>query len=372
MATIRGKIAKTSFMTVDPAIRCERASSELRFGRAIVVEDKAQIIAALALDACAPSTFDLFAVASDNMHQLFLSPFRAGALGLETAGGLALPLSGIDFEEASRLSFARDVALPGHFLPATDAMRSASSLAQLSLLLPGVVCADISRSRQLFDGCVSVNVDDVSQAARHAQRFELVVRTMVPLKDFGNCEFFVFRGGIAQRDQIAIVVGKPDSSKPVPVRIHSSCITGDLCGSLKCDCGDQLRNGLAAMYEAGGGIMLYLDQEGRGTGIGAKMRAYGYQHEGLDTIDADAELGFGPDHRKYEAAVAMLSIMGIDKVDLLTNNPTKIAYLRKSGIDVIGRTAVGGVVTAENLNYLRTKSVRAGHMIDIAALERSA
>lgn len=372
MTIIPGKIAATNFMTVDPAISCERAASELRFGRAILVEDNHQTIAALALDACAPATFNHFATATGNMHKLFLSPFRARALGCESDGGLILPLAGIDFDEASRLSFARNVKLPQNFSAATDSMRAASALAQLSLLLPGIVCADVTDTKQSFNGCVCVAASDVAQAAQYAQRFELVVKTMVPLKDLGNCEFAVFRGGIAQRDQIAITVGKPDHSKPVPVRIHSSCITGDLCGSLKCDCGDQLRNGLAAMHAAGGGVMLYLDQEGRGTGIGAKMRAYGYQHEGLDTIDADAELGFGPDHRKYEAAVAMLSTLGIEKVDLLTNNPTKIAYLRKSGIDVTGRTAVGGAVTPENLNYLRTKSARAGHMIDIAALEKSA
>ena len=184
-------------------------------------------------------------------------------------------------------------------------------------------------------------------------------------------EFAVFRGGVAQRDQVAIIVGQPDLSKPVPVRVHSSCLTGDLFGSLKCDCGDQLRRGLAKLKELGGGVLLYLDQEGRGTGIAAKMRAYGYQHAGLDTIDADAQLGFGPDERRYGSAVAMLHGLGIKRITLLTNNPSKVERLRAAGIEVVERIPVTGEITAENEQYLRTKAARAGHALDVDALIQS-
>lgn len=139
-------------------------------------------------------------------------------------------------------------------------------------------------------------------------------------------------------------------------------------GSLKCDCGDQLHNGLSLLKRAGGGVLLYLDQEGRGTGIGAKMRAYGYQHLGLDTIDADAELGLAADHRRYEAAVAMLRHMNIRKVAVFTNNPTKISALKAGDIEVDARAPVTGTVTAENQKYLRTKMLRAGHLLDLEAL----
>jgi GTP cyclohydrolase II len=195
-----------------------------------------------------------------------------------------------------------------------------------------------------------------------------VARTPVPLADVGTCDFVVFRGGLAQRDQIAIVVGEPDPTRPVPVRVHSSCITGDLFGSLKCDCGDQLRLGLRILKERGGGVLLYLDQEGRGTGIGAKMRAYAFQNHGLDTVDADAQLGFGADERRYEAAVAMLQGLGIRTIELLTNNPHKIALLAAGGIDVANRVPVMGTVTPENAGYLRTKADRAGHLMDLAEL----
>jgi GTP cyclohydrolase II len=235
-----------------------------------------------------------------------------------------------------------------------------------------MVCVEMPLGSKAFGACVELSHLDLTTSRAHALDFQIVVRTAVPLRDLGECEFVVFRGGLAQRDQIAIVVGSPDVSKPVPVRIHSSCITGDLCGSLKCDCGDQLRNGLVRLKELGGGVLLYLDQEGRGTGIGAKMRAYGYQHDGLDTIDADAELGFGPDERKYEAAVAMLKGLNVSSVDLLTNNPLKIAALKAGGIAVNGRIAVTGRVTADNVQYLRTKTLRAGHLLDIELISRAA
>jgi GTP cyclohydrolase II len=184
-------------------------------------------------------------------------------------------------------------------------------------------------------------------------------------------QFAVFRGGVAQRDQVAIIVGHPDADAVVPVRVHSSCLTGDLFGSLKCDCGDQLRQGLLKLKELGGGVLLYLDQEGRGTGIAAKMRAYGYQHDGLDTIDADAQLGFGADERRYDAAVAMLGLLGIRRIKLLSNNPSKVERLRAAGVDVVDREPVTGLITAENEHYLRTKAARAGHALDVDALIHS-
>lgn len=242
-------------------------------------------------------------------------------------------------------------------------------LARVALLLPAILVAEIQAEDPLFSACVVVQAEDVQKSYQGAAlQFGEVARTPVPLKNAGTCEFVVFRGGFAQRDQLAIIVGTPDFGRTVPVRVHSSCITGDLFGSLKCDCGDQLKGGLQILTEMGGGILLYLDQEGRGTGIASKMRAYGLQHEGLDTVDADAQLGFGGDERRYEAAVAMLKELGVRSVELLTNNPAKMAYLAASGIEVLARVAVEGNVTAENENYLRTKVARSGHMMDVDSM----
>ena len=357
-----------SFQFSTPAMEVERAVAELRFGRPVILSTGGRQMATLALDSVAPGVYDQFAAATDHHHALYLSGPRAARLGIKAPEGMAVPLDGVSFDAASRLSYALDAKMPKVWRPADAGMVAAGALARTALLLPAMVCAPLADGDHSFAACQRLDADHLDRTDAARQRFEQVVRTRVPLKSYGDVDFVVFRGGLAQRDQIALVVGKPDMSRPVPVRIHSSCITGDLCGSLKCDCGDQLCNGLDYLKKAGGGVLLYLDQEGRGTGIGAKMRAYGYQHKGLDTIDADAELGFESDHRRYEAAVSMLRLLDISRVVLFTNNPSKIAALRAGGIDVDKRAPVFGEITVENLNYLRTKMLRADHMLDLDEL----
>ncbi|MBP1849480.1 GTP cyclohydrolase II RibA [Rhizobium halophytocola] len=356
------------FQLATHAMVVERAVAELRAGRPVVLTEGPRKLAVLALDCATPSVYDQLAVVTGKRHSLLLTAPRAERLGLKAGGDVSVPLDGVSFAEASALAWTLGADAPASWQPAEPLMSASTELARLALLLPAMICADISEDDSRFSACLTLERASLSGADMARQTFETVVRTPVPLKDLGNADFVVFRGGLAQKDQVAIVVGKPDTSRPVPIRIHSSCLTGDLCGSLKCDCGDQLKNGLALLKQAGGGVLLYLDQEGRGTGIGAKMRAYGYQHLGLDTIDADAELGLGSDHRRYEAAVAMLGLLGIAKVIVYTNNPAKIAGLRAGGIDVSARNAVTGTVTKENKHYLRTKLLRAGHILDIETL----
>ena len=147
----------------------------------------------------------------------------------------------------------------------------------------------------------------------------------------------------------------------MPVRLHSSCLTGDLLGSLRCDCGDQLRRAVDHLAEVGG-VLLYLSQEGRGTGLANKLRAYRLQDGGLDTIEADHHLGFRGDERDFAIAVAMLRALCIERITLLTNNPSKIAALRRSGIEVAGRLQLIAPVNRHNSRYLRTKRERGGHL----------
>ena len=178
----------------------------------------------------------------------------------------------------------------------------------------------------------------------------------------------VFRGGEGLRDQVAIIVGKPDLAKPVAVRLHSACLTGDLFGCLKCDCGDQLRGTVRAMAQGEGGILLYLDQEGRGNGLANKIRAYKLQSQGWDTYDADEVLGFDLDQRRFDFAAAMLKQLGVAAVRIMTNNPEKIAALRRANLEVVSEERVLGRPTAENVRYLASKRDRAGHFIDFESL----
>ena len=371
-------VAASSLFGDPAAIRCERAVAELRSGRPVVItDDTGQRMAVIALDSATARSFETFAGLADDRHYLFLTETRArvlGVEGIEAAQGVRIPLAGIPFDALPQLGYLREPGpLPPQWNPGDALDAGAVELARLGLLLPAMVGLPLAGDDARFDGAAQVALCDLAEGAAHAAHdYELVARSPVPLREVGMTTFAVFRGGVAQRDQVAIIVGEPDLAAVVPVRVHSSCLTGDLFGSLKCDCGDQLRRGLRKLKELGGGVLLYLDQEGRGTGIAAKMRAYGYQHDGLDTIDADAQLGFGADERRYGSAVAMLKGLGIARIALLSNNPTKVQRLRNAGMDVVDCIPVTGDITVENEQYLRTKAERAGHLLDVDALIQAA
>ena len=351
-----------------PTIRCERAIAELRAGRPILLKGAGEALVAQALDGCTPGAYAAFARAAGGEHCLFVTQVRAAVIGLDSPDGAVLRLGGASLAEAIRLGYGRGPFGPVSAAPATRLPAAAARLARLGLLLPSLLLARVSPA-QAADGLAEVTLDDLEAASISGQQaFQIVARTHVPLRRLGDAEFVVFRGGLAQRDQVAVIVGQPDPAQMTPVRVHSACLTGDLFGSLKCDCGDQLRRGMDLLHARGGGVLLYLDQEGRGSGIAAKLRAYEYQHQGVDTIDADALLGFGPDERRYTAASAMLHQLGFSRIELLTNNPGKVEQLRAGGAEVVRRLALTGAVTAENEGYLRTKAARAGHLMDVDAL----
>jgi GTP cyclohydrolase II len=358
--------------TQDARIACERAVAELRYGRPVIYVSGPQDYAVLSLDTATEETVKNFSEAANGHDELFVSAERAAVLGIDADSSAMFVAKGLSLQQLSELAYGRFSSCPPIFNPAPAPLNALSLLAGLALLLPAFLCFAVDRSDPKTAGCAVLSSGDLSCAPDAETDFSIVARTSVPLKDVENAEFVVFRGGLAQRDQVAIIVGSPDLTGPVPVRIHSSCITGDLFGSLKCDCGDQLREGIRLIQQRGGGILLYLDQEGRGTGLAAKMRAYGYQSQGLDTIDADAFLGFGQDGRRYGAAVAMLNILGAKSIDLMTNNPRKIEALQKAGLSVRQRTPVLGAVTPENRRYLTTKANRSGHLFDLKELDLSA
>lgn len=186
----------------------------------------------------------------------------------------------------------------------------------------------------------------------------------VPLGAAGNCRFVLFRERGGLQEHVAVLVGDPAHwPQSVPVRLHCACLTGDVFGSERCDCGQQLQRGIAAISAQGGGILLYLDQEGRGIGLGNKLHVYRLQDEGLDTVDADRTIGFGDDERDYRIAHDMLSALGVQRVTLLTNNPAKIAELCAAGTEVSNRQALFGGLTDHNRRYLSAMADRQGHML---------
>lgn len=210
----------------------------------------------------------------------------------------------------------------------------------------------------LVDG-MSVSPSDVRESVGDV---ELLTRARLPLDGLPPTQIAVFRSLADGQEHVALLVGAFGGEPPV-VRLHSECLTGDVFGSLKCDCGPQLHEALRIIGAAAGGILLYLRQEGRGIGIANKIRAYALQDRGLDTVDSNRRLGFADDERGYAEAAAMLRALGVDRVRLLTNNPAKMAGLQDAGVTVVERVAHHMPTNPHNADYLATKRDRSGHLI---------
>ena len=245
-------------------------------------------------------------------------------------------------------------------------------LAKLAGLLPATVIfrLDDSTAREFAErsDVSSVGVDAVqSFEARFARSLQLVVRARVPLEGAEICELAAFRARDGGPEHYAILIGAKDGAGlappgPVLTRLHSECFTGDLLGSLRCDCGDQLRGAVRTIAAAGGGVLLYLAQEGRGIGLMNKLRAYRLQDEGFDTLVANERLGFAADERLYDIAARMLTLLGYRAVRLMTNNLDKIEALKAAGIEVSERVPHSFPDNVHSRDYLKAKA-EGGHLL---------
>lgn len=247
---------------------------------------------------------------------------------------------------------------------------AAVQIAKWARLLPSVVVAQLTdvtpadaKSWAHGRGLLSVSVSNIEEYVEEsARRLTRVASARVPLIDAEKSRIVAFRPADGGEEHLAIIIGEPDVNQPVLVRLHSECLTGDLLGSLRCDCGDQLRGALREIGKQGSGILLYLAQEGRDIGLINKLRAYQLQDLGSDTVDANEQLGFEVDERVYLTAAEMLHQLGVKSVRLMTNNPEKITQLRSSGVNVVERVAHIFPSNSHNEGYLRTKATRTGHL----------
>lgn len=355
-------------------VAVERVIAELRAGRPVAVLGEAPFVMACAesVDAelAASLVSDLAGHGADAVAGacLVLPAPRLRRLGLHDRagpGGIALPA--IDPERIARLAMQVDARIDAPVALTTRRDEVGLDLARAALMLPAVVVVPLGEGAVVPARLMSVA--DTAIAAYHNSTVRIVSRAPVPLEGAPDSEFVVFRGGDGLRDQVAIVVGRPDLDGPVAVRLHSACLTGDLFGSLKCDCGDQLRGAVRQMSQTGG-ILLYLDQEGRGNGLANKIRAYDLQACGFDTYEADEALGYGVDQRRYDFAAQMLRCLGVARVRVMSNNPAKIAALGAAGLDVVGTQRSIGRVTTQNLSYLMVKRDRTGHALGRDLAER--
>jgi GTP cyclohydrolase II len=241
-----------------------------------------------------------------------------------------------------------------------EGFAAAVKLAKLAGLLPSVVVQAVTSAGR----AVRISVDDIRDYERDAVRaLTLVTRARVPLEDAEKAELVAFRAHDGGPEHYAVVINAPPHDRPVLTRLHSECFTGDLLGSLKCDCGAQLRGAIAAISRDGGGVLLYLAQEGRGIGLINKLRAYRLQDQGFDTIEANERLGFEADERLYGVAARMLELLGYKSVRLLTNNPDKAASLEAAGVKVVERVPHAFPDNEHNRAYLKTKAAKAGHLL---------
>jgi GTP cyclohydrolase II len=347
----------------------ERSLAELRAGRPVLIEEAgARALVVGVEDLNAERCADLEALAA-GQGRLVLPAARLRHLGLtrKEAGAIALPR--VEWPRIQSLALKIDGRIDAPVGPTTALDDAALELARLALVAPAVLVVEVPEGADLAASILRVSSEAVRgfRAAR-VRDLRIVSRAPVPLEGATKTEFVIFRGGEGLRDQVAIIVGTPDLSGPVAVRLHSACLTGDLFGSLKCDCGDQLRGTVKYMAAHEGGILVYLDQEGRGNGIANKIRAYELQAQGYDTYDADEMLGFELDQRRFDFAAEMLRQLGVSHVRIMTNNPAKVAALRSAGLEVVSEQRVLGRATAENVRYLASKRDRAGHSIDFDAL----
>ncbi len=254
----------------------------------------------------------------------------------------------------------RDLATPmkGPFRTLDNARPIATAaalqLARIAGLLPAFFTDGI-------DPEVVITPDDIT-AHEDATRLSIAVRAKLPVDGAEDAEIVAFRSPESADEHVALVIGTPNGRSPV-VRLHSECLTGDVLGSLKCDCGPQLHAAIHAIEESGWGILLYLRQEGRGIGLINKLRAYALQDQGFDTVDANTRLGFAIDARDFGVAARMLTLLGQREVRLLTNNPAKVAGLEAAGVRVIERVAHFLPANPHNERYLATKRDRTGHQL---------
>ena len=352
-----------------PLIAVDRAIAELRRGALVLVQGAGAQVLMLAAEAVADETLAGLKAQAGTEPALALTGRRAGVLGLAESESGVFRVAAKDGFDTKTIAFLADpcARLLGppdlsrlDVSPAAALDQACVALAKLARLLPAAVVADSGHAPA---DVVAVKAADIAAYQTTAARsLRQVSEARVPLENAENARIVAFRPSDGGIEHLAIIIGEPDPDQAVLTRLHSECFTGDLLGSLRCDCGDQLRGAIAEIARVGSGVLLYLAQEGRGIGLVNKLRAYQLQDQGYDTLDANERLGFDADERLYLPAAEMLRRLGFDRVRLMTNNPDKMAQLARCGIQVVER--VPHIIPSNDHNeaYLKTKASRSGHL----------
>ena len=358
-----------------------RALSELRRGGAIAISAGAETAIAIAAELIEEPGFawalSAAEAGADTGARLLMTVERAARLGLGAPAGierfrlLSLPAA-ISADVIRQLADPTAEPIDPAFLElkASDDVpavlcQAVIELAKAARLLPAAVVVPMPRSKAeafVAEPYRLAAGDVIAYRRSAASGLKRVGSARVPLAGAVETEIIAFRPMDGGKEHLAIVIGKLEPTRPVLTRLHSECFTGDLLGSLRCDCGDQLRGAIDEIAKQGSGVLLYLAQEGRGIGLVNKLRAYQLQDAGADTLEANLQLGFGADERVYQPAAEMLRQLDINQVRLLTNNPEKVKGLAQCGVAVTERVPHVFPANDHNERYLSTKAVRFGHM----------
>ena len=314
----------------------------------------------------------------------------AFTVSLDYKGGTTTGISAFDRAATIRAMIdpkvgPEDFARPGHLFPLRyqpgGVLRRAGhteaivDLCNIAGLYPaGVVCeimkddGEMARmpDLEIFAQQHGLKILSIAQLIAHRRRHETLIERVAEARlpsKYGEFRIFAYRSSVDPGEHIALTIGEWNADQPVLTRIHSECLTGDVFGSLRCDCGEQIELALRTLGQEGTGAFLYMRQEGRGIGLHNKIKAYSLQDNGLDTIEANNQLGFDSDLRHYDIGAQMLLDLGIKKIRLLTNNPKKVVGLTGLGLEIVDRVEIEVPPNDENLRYLRTKRAKMGHIL---------
>ena len=355
-------------LTLTLTERLARARGDLRMGVPVVLTEGGAAALVVAAEALTPARLaDLRGL---GVPELAVTARRAATLKLAAYDGdlarLALPAgAGVDWV-AAVADPVDDLAVPmkGPFRPlrggGAGLHRAALLLAKSAHLLPAVVVVPVAGVA--VEGLTVIAVEAALPDLQRLSPLHEVVAARLPMAASEAGRVHVFRPEDGGEEHYVIEIGRPDRALPVLARLHSACFTGDVLGSLKCDCGPQLRAALAQMGAEGAGVLLYLNQEGRGIGLANKLRAYALQDQGFDTVEANHRLGFEDDERDFRLGAGLLRQMGFRGVRLMTNNPRKVEVMAGCGITVAERVPMRGFETKANAGYLATKAAKSGHL----------
>jgi GTP cyclohydrolase II len=364
----------TSALAPSRRERVMRARSDMRMGTPLVLTDGRHAVLVAGIEVLQAERHAALAALAATW-QLAVSRHRVEALGISAPDGadtvcLTLPaqislptLRAIADPALTQGAIACDTAQSVE--AGTTLHKAAIALAKAAQILPAALVVSVADGpmQATRHGLSLTDARDVLQELGSTREQQPVATAFLPMAVSQAGRVHVFRPDDGGIEHYAIEIGTPDLSAPVLVRLHSACFTGDVLGSLKCDCGPQLHAACASMAAAGGGVLLYLNQEGRGIGMANKMRAYALQHAGMDTVEANHALGFHDDERDFRIGATLLRQMGITSVRLMTNNPAKMVALHQHSVDVVGRVPLQVGQTSYNAGYLATKARKSGHFL---------